>query len=258
MSGSTVDAPLVIKVGGALLDDQRAQQRLFTELAQLQRPWVLLHGGGALVDEWLNKLDFTVERNRGLRVSPVEQMPFIAGALAGCANTELVAQACNLDIAAIGLTLIDAGCKAGILSAELGKVGKVSTAEPQRLQKLLAAGFRPLVSSIAADATGGLLNINADDAAVAIAKALQADLLLLSDVAAVLNKSRQPIPRLTAPEIGQLIADGVIVDGMAVKERAALAAAEEIQRRVLIASWRQPECIAGWCAGKSVGTEITT
>ena len=251
-----IKTPLVIKVGGALLDDQAARQRLFAELKTLQRPWVLLHGGGALVDQWLEKLDFSVERCNGLRVSPVEQMPFIAGALAGCANTELIAQACNAGIEAIGLTIVDAGCTAGVLSAQLGQVGKINTAEPQRLQRLLAAGFNPLISSIAADVDGQLLNINADDAAVAIAKTLAADLLLLSDVQAVLDGDRQPIAKLTEQSAEQLIASGVIADGMAVKVRAAMAAAQATQRRVLIASWQNPECITRWCAGESVGTEI--
>ena len=62
---------------------------------------------------------------------------------------------------------------------------------------MLAAGFKPLVSSIAADVEGNLLNINADDAAVAIAKALAGDLLLLSDVEAVLDSDRKPIALLT-------------------------------------------------------------
>ena len=249
--------PLVIKVGGALLNDKGAQQALFTQLAQLSGPWVLVHGGGALVDEWLSRLGFEVERRRGLRVSPAEQMPFITGALAGCANTELVAGALAAGVQAIGLSLVDAGCKASLLADDLGQVGEVTSTDGASLQKLLAAQFSPLVCSIACDSEGALLNINADDAAVAIAKAIGGDLLLLSDVPAVLDGNRQPIPKLNEEQIEQLIADEVIVDGMAVKVRAALAAAKAAGGKVLIASWRQPEAIVQWCAGEPVGTEIS-
>ncbi|MCV6605062.1 MAG: acetylglutamate kinase [Porticoccaceae bacterium] len=249
--------PLVIKVGGALLNHKAAQQALFEQLAQLARPWVLVHGGGALVDQWLSRLGLQVERRRGLRVSPAEQMPFIAGALAGCANTELVSGAVAAEIAAIGLSMVDAGCKAALLADDLGQVGEVKDIDPEPLQKLFAAGFRPLVCSIACDAEGALLNINADDAAVAIAKATGGDLLLLSDVPAVLDGKRQPIPKLDQQQIEQLIASGVIVDGMAVKVRAALAAAKAAGGKVLIASWQQPEAIVQWCAGQPVGTEIS-
>ncbi|MDM3871924.1 acetylglutamate kinase [Porticoccus sp. W117] len=249
--------PLVIKVGGALLNDKAAQQALFAQLAQLSRPWVLLHGGGALVDQWLSKLGFNVERRRGLRVSPAEQMPFITGALAGCANTELVSGAVAASIPAIGLSMVDAGCSASLLADDLGQVGEVTHTNPEPLQKLLAADFRPLVCSIACGADGALLNINADDAAVAIAKAIGGDLLLLSDVPAVLDGNRQPIPKLDEGQIESLITEGVIVDGMAVKVRAALAAAKAAGGKVLIASWQQPEAIVQWCAGESVGTEIS-
>ena len=183
-------------------------------------------------------------------------MPFITGALAGCANTELVIQARQAGISAVGLSMVDAGCRAEIMAEELGRVGRVCATEPERLQRLLAAGFNPLIGSIAADGDGNLLNINADDAAVAIAGAVGGELLLLSDVAAVLDGEKQPIPRLTEERAEQLIADGVIAGGMAVKVRAALSAAQAIQRKVLIASWQRPECIGQWLAGGPAGTEI--
>ncbi|UTW46608.1 acetylglutamate kinase [bacterium SCSIO 12696] len=252
-----MDKPLVIKVGGALLNHPQAQQAFFAELAQLQRPWVLVHGGGALVDQWLQKLGFEVQRNRGLRVSPAEQMPFITGALAGCANTELVSQGVRSGVSAIGLSLVDAGCEASVLADDLGQVGQVDQTDAEPLQQLLSAGFRPLVCSIACDKQGALLNVNADDAAVAIAKALHGDLLLLSDVPAVLDGDRQPIAKLDETDIERLIADGVIIDGMAVKVRAALAAARATGGKVLIASWQRPETIVQWCEGKPVGTEIS-
>ncbi|MGS2722189.1 acetylglutamate kinase [Porticoccus sp. GXU_MW_L64] len=250
--------PLVIKVGGALLNNNSAQQALFAELAQLARPWVLVHGGGALVDEWLSRLGFQVERRRGLRVSPAAQMPFITGALAGCANTELVAGAIAAGTQAIGLSLVDAGCKASLLADDLGQVGEVINTDAAPLKKLLAADFCPLICSIACDtANGALLNINADDAALAIAKAINGDLLLLSDVPAVLDGDRQPIAKLNEQQIEQLIAAGVIIDGMAVKVRAALAAAKATGGKVLIASWQQPQAIVQWCRGEPVGTEIS-
>jgi len=89
--------PLVIKLGGVLLDNEEALERLFSALVvyrqQHQRPLVIVHGGGFLVDELMKKLALPVVKKDGLRVTPADQIDIISGALAGTANKTLLAWA---------------------------------------------------------------------------------------------------------------------------------------------------------------------
>ncbi|WP_028112792.1 acetylglutamate kinase [Ferrimonas kyonanensis] len=251
---------MVIKVGGALLECDKGMVRLFDTLTQLQhKGWqpVLVHGGGVLVEQQLSANGMTTTKHQGLRVTPEAQMPIVAGALAGIANTKLVAAAKQVGLVPVGLTLADGNLvQAQVQDPELGCVGQVTANQPQLLQQLLSLGMLPIISSVAADAQGQLLNVNADQAATVICQLLKAPLTLLSDVSGVLDGKGQLIPELT-PELAQsLVKSGVIDGGMKVKVEAAQAAARAIDNRVLVASWRYPEQLAGLIEGHSVGTQV--
>jgi len=231
---------LVIKVGGAILDNADVLRRLLSDIRarQTARPVVLVHGGGALVDQLLNRLGFVSEKRNGLRVTPHEQMPIIAGALAGTANKTICSEAQRLGINAVGLSLIDAGIAKCIpLDAEYGAVGVAHPGHSDLLDMLLAKQFLPVISSIGASEDGALLNINADQAATAMAKLLTADLWLLSDVAGVLDENKQLLSSLDSTEIHRLTKAGVITAGMHVKTTAALDASAALGKPVTIASW---------------------
>src|SRR5699024_8105083 len=105
--------PLIIKLGGTLLESETALGALFNTLKkfidELKRPLVLVHGGGVLVDNQLNAMGLTSTKKDGLRVTPVEHIPVIAGALAGTANKLLLAQAIAHNISSVGLCLGDGG-----------------------------------------------------------------------------------------------------------------------------------------------------
>ena len=89
--------PLIIKLGGVLLDSEEALERLFTALVNYreshQRPLVIVHGGGCVVDELMKGLNLPVKKKNGLRVTPADQIDIITGALAGTANKTLLAWA---------------------------------------------------------------------------------------------------------------------------------------------------------------------
>ena len=89
--------PLIIKLGGVLLDSEEALERLFTALVNYreahQRPLIIVHGGGCVVDELMKQLNLPVQKKNGLRVTPAEQIDIITGALAGTANKTLLAWA---------------------------------------------------------------------------------------------------------------------------------------------------------------------
>lgn len=103
--------PLIIKLGGVLLDSEEALERLFSALVNYreshQRPLVIVHGGGCVVDELMKGLNLPVKKKNGLRVTPADQIDIITGALAGTANKTLLAWAKKHQIAAVGLFLGD-------------------------------------------------------------------------------------------------------------------------------------------------------
>jgi acetylglutamate kinase len=235
---------LVIKVGGELLNHSLMADKLFKVLAQLQQKHhlVLVHGGGSLVQDWLTKLQLESHKIDGIRVTPTSHIPYVVGALAGTANKTLVTMAQLGGLSAVGISLSDGELvNAALLDPKLGAVGKVEPKNDTLLRCLLQAGFFPIVSTIAQAQTGQLLNVNADDGAVAVAKLLDAQLIFLSDVVGVLDKQKNCIPLLTALDIQHLITEDVIQGGMIAKVHAAHSAAVYLKRQVMIAGWQTPE-----------------
>ncbi|WP_107758529.1 acetylglutamate kinase [Dickeya sp. Secpp 1600] len=253
--------PLIIKLGGVLLDSEEALERLFTALVayrqQHQRPLVIVHGGGCLVDDLMKKLSLPVVKKNGLRVTPADQIDIITGALAGSANKTLLAWSIRHGINAVGLSLADGGSTVVTqLNDELGHVGKAEAGSPALLNTLLNAGYLPVISSIGITVGGELMNVNADQAATALAQTLGADLILLSDVSGILDGKGQRIAEMTAGKAEELIAQGIITDGMIVKVNASLDAARALGRPVDIASWRHAEQLPALFNGVSIGTRI--
>ena len=255
--------PLVIKLGGAVLNNAEALNNLFVALQQVKQAIVLVHGGGVVVEDVLSKMGFVSEKLDGLRVTPKEQIPYVVGALAGTSNKLLLAQALKSGLSAVGLCLSDAGsCKVSAMDPRLGHVGEATEGNPALLTSLIEQGHVPVISSIGIGDDGEPYNVNADQAALAICKLLQGQLVLLSDVAGVLDQNKQLIAQLDSALAEQLIADGVITDGMSVKVKAALEAAAFLNSAVALASWKDPAKLASLLAGEthngeSVGTQVS-
>lgn len=253
--------PLVIKLGGVLLDTKDALDKLFNVITkyqqQYQRQLVIVHGGGCVVDELMTKLALPVVRRNGLRVTPPEQIDIIVGALSGSANKTLLAEAKKNQLLAVGLSLADGNSTVvKQISVDLGCVGEASEGDPQFLSMLLANKYLPIISSIGITNEGHLMNVNADHAAVAIAKTIKADLVLLSDVVGVLDQNKQRITSLTEQQADQLIEQGVITDGMIVKVKSALEAAKILGRPIDIASWKNSEQLIDLFNGIPTGTRM--
>lgn len=253
--------PLVIKLGGVILDNPDALTNLFTAIRQYRqhhsRSIILLHGGGCKVDEMMNKLSLPVVRRNGLRVTPEEQIHIIVGVLAGSANKTLLAEAKKQQLLAVGLCLADGDTiQVQAIDVTLGHVGEAKPGNSTFIQKLLIDGYLPIISSIGITNGGQMMNVNADHAAVALAQTLGGDLLLLSDVAGVLDANKQLIQQLTPSIAKHLIEQGVITDGMVVKVNSALRAAKVLKRPVDIASWRQIDTLITLFDGKNKGTRM--
>ncbi|MDO6527078.1 acetylglutamate kinase [Motilimonas sp. 1_MG-2023] len=255
-----MNKPLLIKLGGAVLENNTALANLFDALTRYltdnQRSLILVHGGGIVVEDVLSKMGIKSEKKNGLRITPFEQIPYVAGALAGTSNKLLMAKALQAGLSAVGLSLADGfSTKVTQLDPELGAVGQCKPNDPTLLKVLLAANQLPVISSIGIGEDGRLYNVNADQAAIAICELVGAELVFLSDVDGVLDGNQQLIPELNTTLANELIAAGVIRDGMTVKVQAALEAAETLGH-VMLASWKQPENLIALLKGDNKGTKV--
>lgn len=255
--------PLLVKLGGVAVDRRDELEALWNALATLharsETRCVLLHGGGKAVDRQLERLGLTSDRREGIRITPPEHLEEIVGVLAGRVNLALVGRLQRAGAPAVGLSLGDGFLTRSVVTRRFafdpGRVGEIEGGDPRLIRTLLREGFLPVLSSIAIDASGLPLNINADDAASDLAVLLGASaLLLLTDVRAVLDGEGHAIPRLDEPSIEHLIARGVVHGGMIPKVRGALEFAKQTGIDVRIASWQHPEDLLSILAGDDAGT----
>lgn len=263
-----MSGPIVLKLGGRALDEADRHPALWDGLASLSRRapggMVLVHGGGAAVDAHLARLGLTSERRAGLRVTPEDHIGEVVAVLRGRVNTRLVGLLTARGIEAVGLGLSDGrAClctKHEPDGVDLGRVGVVDPSSPgagRLWRDLLSQGRVPVLCSIGLDAAGRPLNINADDAALAAAGLLRASMLvLLTDVAGILDGSGDVLAETDSPGIERLIAEGVIGGGMIPKARAAAACAEASGVPTVIASWTQSDRLPALARGEPVGTRI--
>lgn len=245
----------VVKVSGGAVDAPQEHRALWETLARAapRADLVLVHGGGRAVDAMLDRLGMVSERVEGLRRTPTEQMGVVAGVLSGTMNKALVSALLGAGCAGVGLSLADGGMvDARILGdGSLGRVGEVVGGRAGLLRTLLDAGYVPVLSSIARADDGGLVNVNADDAAAGVAAILGArGLVLLSDVAGVRDARGNVIAELDETSCERLIADGVVRDGMIAKVRAALRASSTSGASVLIASYLDHGALAALLDGR--------
>jgi len=225
---------------------------------------VLVHGGGAQVDAHLARLGMGVERVEGRRVTPREQIGEVVAVLAGKVNTAIVGALNSAGARAVGLSLGDGGLTrseaipaAEVGGVDLGRVGRVTGGDGRLVATLVAAGYLPVVSSIGIDAAGEALNINADEAAAALAGIVGASrLVLLTDVPGVRGADGSTASTLTLDEIESMIAVGVISGGMIPKARSAAASAEASGTPTLIATWADAAVLAAMADEVPSGTLV--
>lgn len=214
---------VVIKYGGAAMKDGRLKADVVRDIVFMAcvgiRP-VVVHGGGPEINTWLGKLGIEPQFKNGLRVTDAATMEVVEMVLVGRVNKELVSLINQAGGAAIGLC----GKDANLITARpqgsegVGFVGEVSSIDAGILGSLVASGYIPIVSSVAADETGQAYNINADTVAGEIAAALGAEkLILLTDTRGILKDYKDPstlYAKLDIQQARQLITDGIVAGGM--------------------------------------------
>lgn len=237
---TSANAPMVIKLGGRALEDSDGIQEFAADLAALNRPVVLVHGGGAEVNAWCSKLNIDSRFHDGLRVTDESVMEVATAVLTGLVNSRLVAGLLTGGVEAVGLSGIDGRTLTAEPhpdAARLGHVGRVASVQTGLVTHLLAAGLVPVISTIGLDRAGGTWNINADDAAAAMAVALGAGtILFLSDVPAVLVEG-EAVGSINLDEAQRLLAHPDITGGMKPKLAAACRAVESGVGQAVISTW---------------------
>lgn len=216
----------VLKIGGNELNQPGFLEGLAQAVAQSGRPTVIVHGGGQAIADLQVRLGLRTVKVDGLRVTDAESLSVAQMVLSGQANKQIVAALLAAGVDAIGLSGVDGGllrCRKKLHpTADLGYVGEIVEVRTEIIDQLTRSGMTAVISPISLGLDGQIYNINADEAASAVALALKADLLdFISNVPGVLQED-QVLSTLTPAQTERLIADGTIHDGMVPKVRAAL------------------------------------
>jgi acetylglutamate kinase len=214
----------VYKLGGPALEDPGLIAPLAAEVRGSGRPVVLVHGGGRQVDRLLETLGIESEFVGGRRRTSPAAMEVVEMVLSGTMNKGLAAGLTAAGLPAVGVSGRDAGLVRARLEADLGRVGRPEAVDLRLVHALVRDGLVPVVSPVAGGPDGEAVNVNADEAALGIARALHAEsLVYLSDVEGV-RVDGAPSASLSAEDAARRIQDGTISGGMVLKVKVALEA----------------------------------
>ncbi|MCL6429718.1 MAG: acetylglutamate kinase [Anaerolineae bacterium] len=219
---------VVLKIGGNEIDDDAFLGGLARAVAVLRTRAtpVVVHGGGKEIARLQQAMGLQPRFVDGLRVTDEQTLTITEMVLSGAVNKRLVARFLAHGVPAVGLSGVDGGLlrvkRLEHPSGDLGRVGEVTAVDPTLLRLLMAQGIVPVVSPVSLGPEGRSYNVNADQAAAALARALGADsLAFVTNVPGVLADGRV-VDRLLASEAEAWIGQGVISGGMVPKVRAAL------------------------------------
>jgi acetylglutamate kinase len=225
----------VYKLGGPALEDPGLLPALADELRRAPGRVVVVHGGGRHVERALQARGLESRFVGGRRETSAEAMEVVEMVLSGAVNKALAAGLTAAGLPALGMSGRDAGLLRARVQPGLGRVGSPEAVDPRALEAAWAAGLLPVVSPVSAGPDGGALNVNADEAALALAVALGATALVyLSDVDGV-RLGGATVESLSAEEVRHHVAEGGIAGGMAMKVETALQAVAAGVPEVIVA-----------------------
>jgi acetylglutamate kinase len=252
----------VIKAGGAVFGEETSARALIEQVAILHQvgiKTVLVHGGGPQLDSVQATLGLETKMLNGRRVTDQKSIDVAAMVLNGLINTRILAICRALDIEAIGLSGVDAGLirahKRGPVAAsdrageavDYGFVGDIDSVNVAVIEKLLDGGLMPVVSPLSADASGTLLNINADTVAAALGGALSAEkLVLCTGAPGILERSTDTSSLISYTDIqglNRLREAGSLTDGMLPKAAAIESAIRGGVRRVHVITYKSADSL---------------
>ena len=244
---------IVVKYGGSAMSNEELQKNVIKDVTLLKlvgfKP-IIVHGGGKEISRWVSKVGKEAKFVNGLRVTDAETME-IAEMVLNKVNKSLVTMVQELGVKAVGIS----GKDGGLLTVEkkysdgqdIGYVGEITKVDPKVLYDLLEKDFLPIVAPIGMDENFETYNINADDAACAIARAVNAEkLAFLTDIEGLykdINDKSSFISRLSASEADALISGGFIGGGMLPKLNNCTSAIKNGVNKVHILDGRIPHCL---------------
>lgn len=244
---------IVVKYGGSAMVDEELKKKVIEDVVLLKlvgfKP-IIVHGGGKEISKWVDKVGMETHFVNGLRVTDVPTME-IAEMVLNRVNKSLVSLVQNLGVEACGIS----GKDGEILKVtkklsngeDIGFVGEVKEVNPKLILDLIENDFLPVICPVGTDENGNSYNVNADDAACAIAKAVKAEkLAFLTDIEGVYRDKDDPgtlISELDLEEAHKLIKDGYIGGGMLPKLNNCIDAVENGVSRVHIMDGRIPHCL---------------
>ena len=244
---------IVVKYGGSAMSNEELQRNVIKDVTLLKlvgfKP-IIVHGGGKEISRWVGKVGMEARFVNGLRVTDADTME-IAEMVLNKVNKSLVSMVQELGVKAVGISGKDGGLlecdKKYSDGQDIGFVGDIKKVNPKVLYDLLEKDFLPIVAPIGLDEQFQTYNINADDAACAIAKAVSAEkLAFLTDIEGLYRNIEDKstfISRLTATQAEELIASGCIGGGMLPKLANCTDAVREGVNRVHILDGRIPHCL---------------
>lgn len=244
---------VVVKYGGSAMTNVELQKKVIEDVVLLKlvgfKP-VIVHGGGKEISRWVDKVGKTPEFVNGLRVTDAETME-IAEMVLNKVNKSLVAMVQELGVKAVGISGKDGGLlnvtKKYSDGKDIGFVGDIQKVNAKVIYDLLENDFLPIIAPIGLDDEFNTYNINADDAACEIAKALGAEkLAFLTDIEGLykdINDKSSFISRICVTDAKALINLGIIGGGMLPKLTNCTSAVESGVNRVYILDGRIPHCL---------------
>lgn len=267
---------VVIKVGGDVVNHPERLSALTQNIVDLHEDeWkiIVLHGGGPQVNALQASLGLPTRKVGGRRITNVDDLRVVKQAICGETNVDLVCALFAKGLPALGLH----GASAGLIQAEkrpprivsgsgdapvdFGEVGDVTGIHHQALRTFLELGFIPIIATLGVDPTGRPFNINADTTCVQVARALMADLLLLTTgVGGIFRDINDPKSRLVSVSVAEatdLIREGVIEGGMIPKVEEAISVLGEGVKRIAVVGPDQPGSFRDIALGEGLyGTQI--
>ena len=258
---------IVVKYGGSAMSSEELQKNVIKDVTLLKlvgfKP-IIVHGGGKEISRWVGKVGKEAKFVNGLRVTDAETME-IAEMVLNKVNKGLVSMVQELGVKAVGISGKDGGLlkvdKKYSNGEDIGFVGDIKDVDPKILYDLLERDFLPIVAPIGMDDNFQTYNINADDAACAIATAVGASkLVFLTDIEGVYRDPQDKstlISELSIPEAEELLSSGNIGGGMLPKIQNCVDAIKSGVSRVHILDGRIPHCLLlEFYTNKGIGTAI--
>ncbi len=248
---------ICIKIGGKPVSDTQVVEDLIGDIGILRNDntITLVHGGGALVSDLSGKLGIEPVFHNGIRLTTDEDMDLVDMVLAGKMNKEIVRLFNKNKVTAVGISGSDGMLFTGKSIEDNSHTGRVTAVNTELISAIVGKKWVPVIATTAMEENGKALNINADETALAIATAMNADaLLFLSDTPGIL-KGTATITRMNEKSVRDAIEQKVITGGMIPKVESSIQALKNGVRNIIIGKYKEKGDLQILLEGKK-GTQI--